>query len=147
VLILGNSVIREAELPAVGSSPEVERKPVNKPKPLPPKQPIKRNLYAYLDEENLDAKTEEKDSDEPKLEDFNINNKASIFATDDTIVQNTNTEHDEAFETQKTNEKPKADKDKPVVYISDRESDDSAFYDTIKGPDTPTQEIQATWEK
>jgi deoxyribonuclease V len=141
------SVIREAELPAVGSSPEVERKPVNKPKPLPPKQPIKKNLYAYLDEENLDAKTEEKDSDEPKLEDFNINNKASIFATDDTIVQNTNTEHDEAFETQKTNEKPKADKDKPVVYISDRESDDSAFYDTIKGPDTPTQEIQATWEK
>lgn len=103
-------------------------------------------MYAYLDEEDLEAKTEAKTT-EPQLEDFNVDNsRASIFATVDTIVQTT-AHMDEAFETQQTKEKPKADKDKPVVYISDRESDDSAFYDTIKDPDTPTQDIQATWEK
>ncbi len=106
---------------------------------------MKKNLFSYLDEETLEPKKTE-ESTEPKVEDFNANARASIFATEDLVAQNNNIMHDEALESQ-PKQKSKAEKDKPVVYISDRESDDSAFYDTIKGPDTPTQDIQATWEK
>jgi len=95
--------------------------------------------------EDIDAKIEDEDSNQPKIEDFNANNHTTVFVTDEIIVQNTS--HGETLEKQQENQKSKADKEKPVVYISDRESDDSAFYDTIKGPDTPTQEIQAAWEK
>lgn len=130
-------MIQQVELPQRAS----EQKPeVKKSKPNPQVQKKPKASFFLLSEEELDKQVTV-ELDQQKIDDINVN-QVSPSTTD--IFFNAPVEASEPEEKQS---KPKPNEVKPVVYISDRESDDSAFYDTIKGPDTPTEDIRAIWEK
>jgi hypothetical protein len=133
------SVIQQGELPkrATELKPEVKK---SNPNPRGVQKKPKASFF-LLSDEGFDNQ-EPVDSDTQKIDDFNVDQAVAPSTTD--LFFNAPVDSSEPEEKQP---KPNPNDVKPVVYISDRESDDSAFYDMIKGPDTPTEDIRAAWEK